>query len=206
MRPWLIPALLALSLLTLGVGLAAGLLWSHAWDPAWVAAAGQIAGAAATASAVSWAAATFVIEQKDLREQRDRERQESRARELRDASKVWAWVTFQHGPYGPPDGPLNNVVVGVRNGLDSDIRIESAVPGELHFTDAPTTKARVAARRDEAFSFRLQNPIAEGGWDVQTVDVGGTSEVCLIGVQADIVYRIGDRVFSRSGFDTPKIV
>ncbi|MGI9587466.1 MAG: hypothetical protein ACR2MR_04585 [Dietzia maris] len=64
----------------------------------------------------------------------------------------------------------------------------------------------MAARRDEAFSFRLQNPIAEGGWDVQTVDVGGTSEVCLIGVQADIVYRIGDRVFSRSGFDTPKIV
>lgn len=203
-KSWLITTLVAVGLLSLSVGFAIGALWTHGWVADWVAAAGQVAGAGATAAAVIWAAATFVIQQKDLRTQRDAERAAEVERDGREAAKVWSWVTYNTGPYGEPQGPLTHVVVKVRNRLDQDVWIDSAVPVDLPFEDAPVTAMRLAPDRDEAFNFPLKHHIPAGNWSSQAIDFGGTVESCIDQTEAEIVYRIGKKQFYRKGVGAPR--
>ncbi|MEV8223106.1 hypothetical protein AB0P16_11680 [Dietzia maris] len=204
MKRWFITTLIAVGVLFLGIGLAIGVLKTHGWVAEWVAAAGQVAGAAATAAAVFWAAATFVIQQKDLRKQRDAERAAAIEREGLEASKVWSWVTVDDPRNSGADGePLTYVVVVVRNRLDRDVWIESAVPVALPYRDAPVTKARLAPNRDKAFKFPLKHHIPEGDWSNEMTDIGGSVESCLKGAEALTVYRIGEKQFQRQGVNAP---
>lgn len=203
MKRSLISTLVAVGLLFLCLGFAIGALWTHGWVADWVSAAGQVAGAGATAAAVFWAAATFVIQQKDLRAQRDAERDAAIELEGLEASKVWSWVTFEAGIYGDPKGPLTYVLVIVRNRLERDVWIESAVPVDLPYEDAPKTRVRLAPNRDEVFKFPLKYHIPEEKWRSQHLDIGGSIESCLEGKEALIVYRIGDKQFQRQGVEAP---